>query len=206
MFIHYVTACWCEIESPAGTGREWNHGGSSSGARSPPRHGRVGRVVRRRRRGAADPRSAIGDLARGRRGGHGRGQPRPVRRWPAARLDDGGGGHRCPRSRRCRDGRAEDRGGSAGPGGCRRRADRRGSGSDGAWAAGVRPAGRTVDAMGITIRDRIATVLVAAATLLAIGWFADVAGLRSIDLAWITVAVLALGVPPSAMAVVPGFW
>jgi hypothetical protein len=60
--------------------------------------------------------------------------------------------------------------------------------------------------MGITIRDRIATVLVAAATLLAIGWFADVAGLRSIDLAWITVAVLALGVPPSAMAVVPGFW
>ncbi len=59
--------------------------------------------------------------------------------------------------------------------------------------------------MGLTIRDRIATVLVGAATLLAIGWFADVLDLGSVDLAWITVAVLALGVPPSAMAVVPGF-
>lgn len=59
--------------------------------------------------------------------------------------------------------------------------------------------------MGLTIRDRIATVLVGAATLLAIGWFADVLDLGSIELAWITVAVLVLGVPPSAMAVVPGF-
>jgi hypothetical protein len=59
--------------------------------------------------------------------------------------------------------------------------------------------------MGLTIRDRIASVLVAAATLLAIGWFANVLGLGSVDLTWITVAVLALGVPPSAMAVVPGF-
>jgi hypothetical protein len=60
--------------------------------------------------------------------------------------------------------------------------------------------------MGITTRDRVATILVGAATLLAIGWFADVLDLHSIDVAWITVAVLALGVPPSAMAVVPGFW
>jgi hypothetical protein len=59
--------------------------------------------------------------------------------------------------------------------------------------------------MGLTIRDRIASVLVAAATLLAIGWFGDVLNLGSVDIAWITVAVLALGVPPSAMAVVPGF-
>jgi hypothetical protein len=59
--------------------------------------------------------------------------------------------------------------------------------------------------MGITIRDRVATVLVGAATLLAIGWFADLFGLHSIDVAWITVAVMVLGVPPSAMAVVPGF-
>src|SRR5512143_1227972 len=59
--------------------------------------------------------------------------------------------------------------------------------------------------MGLTIRDRVATVLVGAATVLAIGWFADVAGLRTLDIEWITVAVLALGVTPSAMAVVPGF-
>ena len=59
--------------------------------------------------------------------------------------------------------------------------------------------------MGITIRDRVATVLVGAATLLAIGWFADVLDLHSIDVAWITVAVMVLGVPPSAMAVIPGF-
>lgn len=59
--------------------------------------------------------------------------------------------------------------------------------------------------MGISIRDRVATILVGAAALLAVGWFADVLDLHSIDVAWITVAVLALGVPPSAMAVVPGF-
>ena len=59
--------------------------------------------------------------------------------------------------------------------------------------------------MGITTRDRVATILVGASAIVAIGWFADVLGLRTIDIGWITVAVLALGVPPSAMAVVPGF-
>lgn len=59
--------------------------------------------------------------------------------------------------------------------------------------------------MSLTMRDRIASVMVAAATLLAVGWFADALDLRSVDIAWITAAVLVLGVPPSAMAVVPGF-
>lgn len=59
--------------------------------------------------------------------------------------------------------------------------------------------------MGLTIRDRVATVLVGSATVLAIAWFADVAGSRTVDIEWITVVVLALGVPPSAMAVIPGF-
>ncbi|MGZ8437537.1 MAG: hypothetical protein ACXWXR_03235 [Candidatus Limnocylindrales bacterium] len=59
--------------------------------------------------------------------------------------------------------------------------------------------------MGITARDRVATVLVGAAVVLAIGWFADLAGLRTFDVVSITLAVLVLGVPASAAAVVPGF-
>ena len=59
--------------------------------------------------------------------------------------------------------------------------------------------------MGITVRDRVATVLVGAAVVLAIGWFVDLAGLRTFDVVSITLAVLVLGVPASAAAVVPGF-
>ena len=44
--------------------------------------------------------------------------------------------------------------------------------------------------MGITVRDRVATVLVGAATVLGIGWFADVLGLQAVDMRWTTVAVL----------------
>jgi hypothetical protein len=59
--------------------------------------------------------------------------------------------------------------------------------------------------MGITLRDRVATILVGGAVILAIAWFADLAGLHAVDIATITVAVLVLGVPASAAAVVPGF-
>lgn len=59
--------------------------------------------------------------------------------------------------------------------------------------------------MGITTRDRVATILVGAAVMLAIGWFADLPGLRTLDIASITIGVLLLGVPASAAAVVPGF-
>jgi hypothetical protein len=59
--------------------------------------------------------------------------------------------------------------------------------------------------MGITTRDRVATILVGAAAVLAIAWFADLAGLHSLDIPLVTVALLVLGVPASAAAVVPGF-
>ena len=59
--------------------------------------------------------------------------------------------------------------------------------------------------MGITVRDRIATVLVGAAVVLAVGRFADLPGLGTFDVVPVTLAVLALGVPASAAAVVPGF-
>jgi hypothetical protein len=59
--------------------------------------------------------------------------------------------------------------------------------------------------MGVTTRDKVATILVGAAVILSIGWFADLGGLHSVDIAAITVGVLVLGLPPSAAAVVPGF-
>jgi hypothetical protein len=59
--------------------------------------------------------------------------------------------------------------------------------------------------MNITARDRAATILVGAAVILAIGWFAGLPGLRTFDIASITIGVLLLGVPASAAAVVPGF-
>jgi hypothetical protein len=59
--------------------------------------------------------------------------------------------------------------------------------------------------MRISTRDRVATVVVGAAALLAIGWFADLPGLQTLDITSVTVLVLVLGLPLSAAAVIPGF-
>jgi hypothetical protein len=59
--------------------------------------------------------------------------------------------------------------------------------------------------MRLTTRDRFATIVVAAGVLLAAGWFARLPGLASLDIRVVTLAILALGLPASAAAVVPGF-
>lgn len=59
--------------------------------------------------------------------------------------------------------------------------------------------------MRLTTRDRVATVIVGAAVVVAAGWFLPLPGARSVDVRAVTVAVLALGMPVSAAAVVPGF-
>jgi hypothetical protein len=59
--------------------------------------------------------------------------------------------------------------------------------------------------MRLTTRDRVATVVVAAAVVVAAGWFLSLPGARSMDLRAVTIVVLALGMPVSAAAVVPGF-
>jgi uncharacterized membrane protein len=59
--------------------------------------------------------------------------------------------------------------------------------------------------MRLTTRDWIASVLVGTAVIMAAGWFIGVPGVRSLDIRALTVVVLALGMPVSAAAVVPGF-
>lgn len=59
--------------------------------------------------------------------------------------------------------------------------------------------------MRLTTRDRFATIVVAAGVLLAAGWFARLPGIASLDIRAVTLAILALGLPASAAAVVPGF-
>jgi hypothetical protein len=59
--------------------------------------------------------------------------------------------------------------------------------------------------MRLTTRDRVATVVVATAVVIAAGWFLPLPGARSVDVRAVTIGVLALGMPVSAAAVVPGF-
>jgi len=59
--------------------------------------------------------------------------------------------------------------------------------------------------MRIALRDRVATAMVGTAVILAVGWFAGLPGIRTLDIVSITVGVLLLGVPASAAAVIPGF-
>jgi hypothetical protein len=59
--------------------------------------------------------------------------------------------------------------------------------------------------MRLTTRDQVATVVVAAAVIVAAGWFLSLPGVRTLDVRAVTIGVLALGMPVSAAAVVPGF-
>ncbi|HSL32053.1 MAG TPA: hypothetical protein VK871_00310 [Candidatus Limnocylindrales bacterium] len=59
--------------------------------------------------------------------------------------------------------------------------------------------------MRLTNRDRFATIVVAAGVLLAAGWFARLPGLESVDIRAVTLVILALGLPASAAAVIPGW-
>lgn len=57
----------------------------------------------------------------------------------------------------------------------------------------------------LTWRDRLATLVVAAAALLYLVWFVADDGASESEVRWITAIVLALGFVASASAVVPGF-
>lgn len=59
--------------------------------------------------------------------------------------------------------------------------------------------------MRLSTRDWIASVLVAAGVVVAAGWWAGVPAIRTLDIRAAAVVVMALGVPASAAAVVPGF-
>ena len=59
--------------------------------------------------------------------------------------------------------------------------------------------------MHLTIKDRIASVMVLIAVIAAAGWFIEMPGVRSLDIRAMTLVVLAIGMPLSAAAVVPGF-
>jgi hypothetical protein len=59
--------------------------------------------------------------------------------------------------------------------------------------------------MRITTRDWLATSLVGIAVIIAFGWFAPFAAVRSLDIRSIAIGVLVLGMLASAAAVVPGF-
>jgi hypothetical protein len=59
--------------------------------------------------------------------------------------------------------------------------------------------------MRLTTRDWVATALVLAAVILAVGWFIGMPGVDTLDVRAVTLGILVLGMPASAAAVVPGF-